>query len=151
MQHVLERHVEIDRAFRQALRHFAGADHTLVERIRAGHGARPLRNRLDETFDAADAQPAIPLLFDVELGVFAERLRFTRHDHHRHFVLQGAVDAHASLQHADTGMQQHRLRPLRDQRVSGRHVDRQRLVPGLDKSWSGLVLDVLPRQRLPYG
>ena len=72
VQHVLERHVEIDRSLRHALRHFAGADHALVERIRAGHGARPLGDRLDEALDAADGEAAIPLLFDIEVGIFAE-------------------------------------------------------------------------------
>ena len=43
------------------------------------------------------------------------------------------------------------LRPAGDQGVSGGHVDGESLVPGLDKSRSGLVLDVLAGQRLPYG
>ena len=149
VQHVLERDVEVDRPLRHALRHLAGADHALIERMGAGHRARPFGDRLDEALDAADGEPAIPLLLDVEIGVLAQRLGFARHDHHRHFVLHGAVDAHASLQHADAGVQQDRLRPAGDQRVAGRHVDGERLVPGFDEGRPGLVVELLPRQRLP--
>ena len=149
MQHVLERDVEIDRAFRHALRHFAGADHAFIERVGAGDGARPFRDRLDEALDAADGEAAVPLLLDVEIGVFAERLRFTRHHDHRHFVLHGAVHAHAPLQHADAGVQQDRLRAAGDQRVAGRHVDGEGLVPGLDEGGPGLVVELLARQGLP--
>ena len=149
MQHVLERDVEIDRPLRHALRHLAGAHHALIERIGAGHRARPFGDRLDEALDAADGQPAVPLLLDVEIGVFAQRLRFARHDHHRHFVLHGAMHAHASLQHADAGVQQDGLRPAGHQRVAGRHVDGERLVPGFHEGRPGLVVELLARQRLP--
>src|SRR5262249_39165305 len=128
-----------------------GADHAFIERMGAGHGARPFRNRLDEALDAAHGEAAIPLRLDVEGGVFAERLGLARHDHHGHLVLHGAVDAHASLQHTDAGVQQHRLRPSGHQRVAGGHVDRERLVPGLDEGRAGLVVELLTRQRLPDG
>src|SRR5262249_53754846 len=61
------------------------------------------------------------------------------------------VDAHASLQHADAGVHQHRLRPAGHQRVAGRHVDRERLVPGLHEGRAGFVVELLARQRLPDG
>jgi hypothetical protein len=71
-----------------------------------------------------------------------------RHHYHRHLVLQRAVDAHASLQHADGGVQQDGLRPAGDQRVAGRHVDGERLVPGLDEGRARLAVELLARQRL---
>ena len=151
VQHVLERDVEVDRPLRHALRHFAGADHALIEREGAGDGARPFCDRLDEALDAADGEAAVPLLLDVEIGVFAQRLGFARHDHHRHFVLHRAMDAHASLQHPDAGVQQHRLRPAGDQRVAGGHVDRERLMPGFDEGRARLVVELLARQGLPDG
>ena len=149
VQHVLQRDVEIDRPLGHALRHFAGADHALIKRMGAGDRACPFGDRLDEALDAADGEAAIPLLLDVEVGVFAERLGFTRHDDHGHFVLHGTVHAHAPLQHADAGMQQDRLRAAGDQRVAGRHVDGERLVPGLHESRAGLVVELLARQGLP--
>jgi hypothetical protein len=102
-----------------------------------------------EALDAADGEPAIPLLLDVEVGVLAERLGFARHHHHRYLGLHGAMDAHASLQHSDAGVQQHRLRPPGHQRVAGRHVDGERLMPGFDEDRTGLVVELLPRQGFP--
>ena len=149
MQHVLQRDVQVDRSLGNALRHFAGANHALKERVGAGDGPRPFGHRLDEALDAADGETAIPLLLDIEIGIFAQGLGFTRHDDHWHFVLHGAVHAHASLQHADAGVKQDRLRPSGDQRVAGRHVDGERLMPGFNEGGPGLVIELLARQRFP--
>ena len=149
VQHVLERDVQVDRPLGDALRHLAGAHDALIEGVRAGDGARPFCHRLDEALDAADGQAAVPLLLDIEIGIFAQGLGFTRHDDHRHFVLQGAMDAHASLQHADAGVQQDRLWPPGHQRVAGRHVDGERLMPGFNEGRPGLVVQLLARQRFP--
>ena len=149
VQHVLERDVQIDRPLGDALRHLAGAHDALIEGVRAGDGARPFCHRLDEALDAADGEAAVPLLLDIEIGIFAQGLGFTRHDDHGHFVLQGAMDAHASLQHADAGVQQDRLWPPGHQRVAGRHVDGERLMPGFNEGRTGLVVQLLARQRFP--
>ncbi len=150
MQHVFERDVEIDRAHRRALRHFAGADHGLVERVGAGHLPRPFGDVFDVALDAADGEPAIPLRLDVELGIFAERLGFPRHHDHRHLGLQRAMDAHAALQQPDAGMHQDRLRPAGDQRVAGRHVDGERFVPAIDIGRTLPVAELLPHQSFPH-
>ena len=149
MQHVLERHVEVDRPERHALRHLAGAHHALIERVGAGHRACPFGDRFDEAFDAADRQPAIPLLLDVQIGILAERVRLARHHHHRHFVLHGAMNAHAPLQHANGGVQQDGLRAAGHQRVAARHVDGDGLVPGFYEGRPGGVVELLACQRLP--
>jgi hypothetical protein len=148
---MFERDVQIDGSLRHALRHLAGADDALIERVWARHRARPLGHRLDEALDASDGETAIPLRLDVEVRVLAQCLRFTRHDHHGYFVLQGAMDAHAPLQHADAGVQQDRLWPAGDQRVARGHIDGESLVPGFDKDRTGPVLDLLARQGLPDG
>src|SRR5215467_8774443 len=59
------------------------------------------------------------------------------------------MNAHASLQHADAGMHQHRLRPARDQRIASRYVDREGLMPGFDEGGARSVLELLTCQRLP--
>ena len=132
MEHVLERDVEIDRALGRALCHLAGADHLLVEREGAGDRPRLLGDVLDEALDAADAEAAVPLLLDRQRRILAQRVGFARHHDHRDFRLQRAVHAHRALQEADASMDQHGLRPAGHQRVAGRHVHGERLVPAID-------------------
>ena len=146
---MFERDIEVDRPFRQALRHFPGAYHALKQRVRAADGARPLGHRLDQTLDAADAQSAVPLRLDLQLGVFAQSLRFARHDQHRYFILQCAVNAHAALQDADGCMQQNGLWPSSDQRVAGGHVHGERFVPALDEGRPCKPAKLLAGERLP--
>ena len=149
MKHVLERDVEIHRALGRALRHLAGADHLLVEREGAGDRPRLLGDVLDEALDAADAQAAVPLLLDRQRRILAQRIGLARHHDHRDFRLQRAVHAHRALQEADAGMDQHGLRPAGHQRVAGRHVDGEGLVPAVDIGRAGAVAGLLPHQRFP--
>ena len=110
MQHVLERNVEIDRTHWRALRHFAGAHHHVVERVGAGDGLGPFGHRLEQALVTTGAEPAVPLRLNVEVRILTEALQLARHDDHRNFRLQGAVNPHAALQETDAGMQQHCLR-----------------------------------------
>ena len=150
MQHVLERDVEIDRPARRALRHLAGADDLFIEREGARHRPRRFGDVLDKPLDAADAQATVPLLLDRQLRIFAECRGFARHHDHWNFGLQRAVHTHAALQKADAGMYQHGLRPAGHQRVTGRHVDGEGLVPAVDKSRTLAVAGLLPHQRFPH-
>ena len=131
LQHRFHRYAKIGRPPRRALRKFAGAHDTLVERCDRCGLQRDFDDRFDQPLRAADhVQVAIPLRAGIEFGLaIAERFP----GHHQHGCLHGAcaIDRHAALQKARAGVQQHGLHAAGHLRVSGRHGHRDRLVTAI--------------------
>ena len=149
--HVFDRHVQIGRALRAALRHLAGAHHHLVQRFRAGHLVGPFDDGIEDAVRPADErQVAVPLGAGILFGILAVGQRLTRHDQHGDIAHRGGMHAHRTLHQADTGMQQHGLHLAGGARVAERDADGQGLVPAIDIAGAGRFGLIGARQSFPH-
>ena len=143
--------VQEGRPLGDALRQFAGAGHLAVEGGGAGGLPAPLGYDVRKAMGAAHhAEAAIPLGLRVQFRVLAVAGGFPGADQHRHFAQAGAVDAHAALEQAHAGVEQHGLHPSGDAGVACGHIHRQGFVPAVDVARPRGFVEALARQRFPH-